>query len=244
MDYDRFLVLLQADGDRLAEVAARDLDADVPPCPGWNVADVVRHTGAVYTHKVACMTLGRRPEQGEWSGGPAEGEDLLDWFRGGLKSVIDEARARGPEHPSYTWYAPNQTVGFWYRRMAQETAVHRVDAESAFGEMTPVDDELAVDGIDEVLTIFSGARWTGAPPPALGGKSVVVRTGDHAWRMAFRADGVDVAAGLGPHDALVSGEPSELLLYLWGRRPLSAVLPEGDKAVLAGFREFMASATQ
>ena len=38
--------------------------------------------------------------------------------------------------------------------MAQETAVHRVDVESGFDAVTPVDDELAVDGIDEVLDWF------------------------------------------------------------------------------------------
>jgi uncharacterized protein (TIGR03083 family) len=244
MDNDRFVALLQADGERLAEVAARDFDAQVPPCPGWTVRDAVRHTGEVYTHKLACMSLGRRPEKGEWSLGPDADEDLLDWFRGSLRQVVDEIQARGPDAPTYTWHQPDQTVGFWYRRMAQETAVHRFDVESAFGEVTPVDDELAVDGIDEVLTIFVNAAWTGKPPPRLIGKSVEVRTGDHAWLLTFRADGVDVTPGLGPHDALVSGEPSELLLYLWGRRPLSAVMPEGDKQVLADFREFMVSATQ
>ena len=33
-------------------------------------------------------------------------------------------------------------------------------------------------------------------------------------------------------DAVVSGEPSELLLWLWGRRPDSAVSQEGDTALL------------
>jgi hypothetical protein len=48
---------------------------------------------------------------------------------------------------------------------------------------------------------------------------------------------VGVADGPAPADATVSGEPSEVLLWLWGRRPDSAVRVEGAPAVLAGFRE-------
>ena len=45
----------------------------------------------------------------------------------------------------------DQTVGFWYRRMALETVVHRVDVETGFGVPRAVNAELAVDGIDEVV---------------------------------------------------------------------------------------------
>jgi hypothetical protein len=29
--------------------------------------------------------------------------------------------------PAGSWYTPDQTVGFWIRRMAQETVIHRID---------------------------------------------------------------------------------------------------------------------
>jgi len=45
-------------------------------------------------------------------------------------------------------------------------------------------------------------------------------------------------------DAVVSGEPSELLLWLWGRRPDSAVQREGDEELLAAFRERLRVVTQ
>jgi hypothetical protein len=50
---------------------------------------------------------------------------------------------------------PDQTVGFWIRRMAQETVVHRVDAELA-AEVAPgaIPDDIALDGIDEFLIAF------------------------------------------------------------------------------------------
>jgi uncharacterized protein (TIGR03083 family) len=244
MDNDRFLALLRADGERLAGVADKDLAAAVPPCPGWDVAEVVRHTGSVYRHKLACMALGRSPEDGEWATRPADGADLLAWFRTGLASLLTELADRGPDAPSFTWYPPDQTVGFWYRRMAQETAVHRVDVESAFGEVTPVDDELAADGIDEVLTIFLADDWSADPQPEAAGRTVLVRTGHHAWRVTLHPERIEVSRELGPFDALVSGEPSELLLYLWGRRPQTAVTVEGDPNVLAAFRRRLVIVTQ
>ena len=42
----------------------------------------------------------------------------------------------------------------------------------------------------------------------------------------------------------MSGEPSELLLWLWGRRPDSAVQLEGDTELLAGFRARLRVVTQ
>src|SRR5262249_9741619 len=40
---------------------------------------------------------------------------------------------------------------FWHRRAAQETAVHRFDAQFAAGDAKPIDADLALDGIDEHL---------------------------------------------------------------------------------------------
>jgi hypothetical protein len=34
---------------------------------------------------------------------------------------------RKPEDPAGSWYTPDQTVGFWIRRMAHETVIHRID---------------------------------------------------------------------------------------------------------------------
>ena len=48
-------------------------------------------------------------------------------------------------------------MGFWFRRMAHETVIHRVDAELAAGLPTAhVPDDLAIDGIDEVSRFFEG----------------------------------------------------------------------------------------
>jgi len=238
---DRYLRLLRADGERLAAVAAGALDSDVPPCPGWTVRDVVVHTGQVYLDKVAQMRTGQRTE---WPPGPAPEGDPLPWFHDALGTLTGELVARGPDAASYTWWPADQTVGFWFRRMAQETAVHRVDAESATGAMTAVDTWLAVDGIDEVLQMFLPGDWSEEPQDAATGRSVTVRTADSLWRLALGRESVECALDAGPADATVTGEPSELLLWLWGRRPDSAVRFEGDHSAARELRERLVLATQ
>ncbi|MBJ7607909.1 MAG: maleylpyruvate isomerase family mycothiol-dependent enzyme [Candidatus Dormibacteraeota bacterium] len=154
MDWQRYLELIQADADRMATVGLRDLSRPVPPCPGWDVAQVVRHTGSVYLHKVAWLRLGSKPAPDDWQREPPAGEELVSWFRAAHQGLIAELQQRDPGSHASTWWPPNQTAGFWYRRMALETVVHRVDVESGLGDLSPVDAELAEDGIDEVLQIM------------------------------------------------------------------------------------------
>ena len=85
---------------------------------------------------------------------PAEG--LLDWYRAGLAEVVADLRAvDDPERPVYAFAPEHQRAGFWPRRMAHETTVHRVDAEQAVGlPVGPIEPALAVDGIDEMFSVF------------------------------------------------------------------------------------------
>jgi uncharacterized protein (TIGR03083 family) len=243
MDPDRYLTLLQANGDRLTEVAALGLDPPVPSCPGWTVRDVVAHVAEVYQKRLFSIREGRRPES--WPPEEFASREPLGFLRESLDELIGELKARGPEAPTWTWWKPDQTVGFWYRRMAQETAVHRVDVESGHDLVTPVDEDLALDGIDEVLERFlANEDWPQAPTDAAAGKTVAVRSGDHAWRVHLEREGVSIEPGPGHAEATVTGEPSELFLWLWGRRPDSAVHVEGDLDVVHALRERLVAATQ
>lgn len=243
----RYLELIDADSARLLSVA-RDLDAAVPTCPGWTVRDLVEHVAVVYQHKIACTQLQREPD--DWPP-PVPAGDPREWLQKSRVELLELLLDRGPAAPSHTWWPPDQTVGFWYRRMAQETAVHRVDAESAVGEVTPVAADLAVDGIDEALMIMLEGDWSdmspddwGAVSPEAGvGRTVAVAGGDAVWRVTSRIDGVGVQVGAGRADALVGGDPSEVLLWLWGRRPVEAVQVSGDHAAVHALRDRMVLAT-
>ncbi|AIJ11522.1 maleylpyruvate isomerase family mycothiol-dependent enzyme [Streptomyces lividans] len=255
MEFTRFLDCLATDHDRLRDVVETDPDAPVPTCPGWTVADLTRHVGEVYLHKAAAMGDGAEPEF--WP--PEEFADeaptkLLDR---GYAALRAEFAARAPEDPAGTWYGPDQSVGFWIRRMAQETVVHRIDAELATGR--PVDavpDDLAVDGVDELLKVFAGysvAEWgdyfteilDGSP-----GRTFLVRAGDHAaWRVRTGPGEFTVTdgAGDGTADATLSGPPESVLRSLWNRAGADGdrgVTVEGDLGALAELRRCIVVATQ
>src|SRR3954447_6753553 len=213
MERARYLELLELEGTRLRRAAARDLTADVPPCPGWTVTDVVEHIAQVYEHKIACVTLGGAPPDPWPPSWPADREPLR-WFEDAQHRLINLLTNIDPAAPSWTWWPEDQSAGFWIRRMAQESAIHRADVESARGDITPVDAELAVDGVDEVLTRMLAGDWSEEPQPGPP-CTVDVRVGDRTWQVGMSPEEVAVGEATGTAAAEVTSNPSDLLLWLW-----------------------------
>jgi len=247
MEYPRLLACLDADYTRLRQVAARELTAPVPSCPGWSVDDLVQHVGLVYLHKVSAMRQGKFPRP--WP--PEVTGPSLDLLDREYAQLTAEFAARKPDEETITWYDPEQTVGFWIRRMAQETVIHRVDAELALGEqVAAIPDDLALDGIDEVLERFLGfgsVDWHedfAGSLPAAALPPVLVRVGDRGWLVRAAPEGVTVTGDDGtPAAATVSGTPQAVLLWLW-RRSDGGVTRDGDPELVDRLRLLLHDATQ
>ena len=47
--------------------------------------------------------------------------------------TIDTLEALDPESPAWNWAPQAKKAGFWHRRMAHETSVHRWDTQMALG---------------------------------------------------------------------------------------------------------------
>lgn len=249
MDY---LTPLRADYQRLVSVASAGgamLQAKVPTCPEWTVNDLVDHVAHVYLHKVECMRHNAPPQP--W---PAPGLDQgprLELLHRAFAELSDEFTARDPDSPSFTWFEPDQTVGFWMRRMAQETVIHRIDAELAAGVPSePVPDELALDGIDELLDRFlawPSTKWAeefeAVLEPKLAG-SVAISAGERRLLVSWQPSGLVTAEpGEGAADAEISGSPEEVLRWLWRRSdwPLATT---GDETKVEQLRRLLGVATQ
>lgn len=242
LDRDRYLALLNGDAALLRGAAVRDLDADVPTCPGWTVRAAVEHVCEVYEHKIAAIEAGgARPDPWppEW---PADREPLF-WFDEAYARLRDTLTHTDPAAPSWTWWPEDQTAGFWLRRMAQETAIHRADVECAFGAPSPIADDLAVDGIDELLFLMLAGDWSDLPQPDLTG-TFTVSAPDRTWRVVLAPEEVTVAEGGGDADGTVAGNASDVLLWLYGRVPDPFVDLGGDPDALRRFRDRLVLATQ
>jgi uncharacterized protein (TIGR03083 family) len=241
MKFLTYVEHVRQDGDRLAAVATGSLSEAVPSCPGWTVRDVVSHVGEVYEHKIACTELGHAPDP--WPPAWPTDRDPIEWMADAQARLLEMFRERGPEAPSATWWPPDQTVGFWARRMANETAVHRVDVELAVGTATPVDAELAVDGVDEILVVMLAGDWSEDPSDRPTAR-VEISTGGHHWIVTLEPEAVSIAERDGAAEAALGGDPSDVLLWLWGRAPDERVVRSGDDDALRLLRSRLVLATQ
>jgi uncharacterized protein (TIGR03083 family) len=254
MEHSRYLDCLAVDFARLRAVVPIDQRAAVPSCPGWTVADLTRHVGEVYLHKTAAMREGTEPEQ--WPPKELADEEplaLLDRAYAGLRG---EFAARKPEDAAGSWYTPDQTVGFWARRMAQETVIHRIDAELGTRQTVAlVPDDLALDGIDELLKVFvaySVAEWGSYFKDILEsspGRTYSVRTDGMAWRLRTGPGlfAIEDDASNDEADVTISGPPTAVLRWVWNREGPSEtneVTVEGDSAAVQELKRCITSATQ
>jgi uncharacterized protein (TIGR03083 family) len=265
MESSRYLECLEADYRRIREVVPGHLEERVPTCPEWTVDDLTWHVGMVYLHKATTMREGAQPEK--WPPDYDDDASAIELIDGAYRQMVEEFATRDPAEPSVTWYGPDQTVGFWIRRMAQETVIHRIDAElGAREQVTPVADDLAADGIDELFKVFVGngvSEWPDQFTEALKdspGRSFLITAGagagnpDVSWLVSTSPGQFSVAGGPGMRisgpvtpDVTVSGAPADVLRWAWNRETPgepSRVTIGGDADALAEFRRCVVIATQ
>jgi uncharacterized protein (TIGR03083 family) len=214
-----------------ANAAAAGLDAPVPTCPDWTVRDLVAHQGMV--HRWATSHLRGAPDS-DPDATLREGlasPDLLGWFDDGATGLL-QALVDAPDDLDALVFlrdAPAPRL-FWARRQCHETTIHGVDALAARlgraprAEETWIRPAIALDGIDELLTGF-------VPRPRQGVRHEPLRllvaplSTTRAWLLDLAPDrpptvvrlDIDAGASVPAHDAVLTGEPVDVLLRLWSR---------------------------
>jgi uncharacterized protein (TIGR03083 family) len=248
VSHGRLLDVLRLEVELLTDAAegARP-DARVPAAPGLTIAETVRHLGSVYRMVVSWLRDGKRP--GEWRREPEPGESVQEYLRSGYAELAAELTARDPLSAAGTWWPEDQTAGFWRRRMTHETTIHRADVQSAVPmQVDEIAEDIAVDGIDEALTLWFGHRLEVLGVSGTRPGSVGVHVGDRYWLAragpsyteAWRADADAVAQA----DARVTGSPMLLYLWLWGRVSTGAVETQGDDDAVAQLWALLRLATR
>jgi uncharacterized protein (TIGR03083 family) len=230
------IAAIASEGSTLAATASSGLDRPVPSCPSWDVAKLILHVGLVHTW--ASESVRRRATEGiDRSTLPRapEGTARLVWLGAATASLIDALGVAADDDPAGTWGDRPVTAGFWRRRMAHETAVHRWDAQAAVGKPEPVDAPLAADGIAEVVELFLplsvAGEGTGEPEKdkALGTLHLHCTDTTGEWLLSVEDGRLDVSRGHAKGDAALRGEASDLLLACWRR--ISADGPDGPEVV-------------
>ncbi len=126
--------------------------------------------------------------------------------------------------------------------MAQETAVHRWDAQNALGVPDSIEPELACDGIDEMLDVMLpfARRWAESARGGRGETYHFHRTdGPGEWLVRFQGEGATVTREHAKGDVAVRGAASDLLLFLWGRLPGEQLEVLGDSSLIGRYFELM-----
>jgi uncharacterized protein (TIGR03083 family) len=253
LTHDRYDAELRAETARFA-AAVEDADParPVPTCPAWTLAQLTEHVG--FGHRWAAVIVERRAtrpvpnDQADDLGVPEAAAERSQWLVAGARRLADAVRRAGPGTHVWTW-ADDQTAGFWLRRMAHDTLVHRLDAELAVGRPVALAPDLAADSVSDLLDLFSilpriddfpalsQLRGHGqtlhfhATEPGLG------LAGE--W-LAHRApSGVEWEHRHAPADAALRGPALDLLLVLSRRAPLagSRLEASGDPDLLAHWLE-------
>ncbi|MGZ3147558.1 maleylpyruvate isomerase N-terminal domain-containing protein [Lentzea chajnantorensis] len=219
----------------------------VPACPGLNLGETVRHVGSGYHWTLEYLRVREEPRR--WQRHPADGQDLLDFTRSGAEAVIAELAAHDEDEPCATWWPEQRNYGFWRRRLAHETTVHRMDVQGAAGLAAgPVGDEVALDGVDEVLTLWLGHKLDTLGVRGSRDELVAVRVEDHVWltrcgpqgASAWRVEPEDADHA----DALVTASPMTMYRWLWGRLPDRMIEVYGDHDAIAQLWALLRLATK
>lgn len=255
MEVSEFIAALRAQGELMA-VAAGGVEptAPVPTCPDWTVRDLLLHTGGV--HRWAATIVGQACAEPVGLARPQDivadlpsDAALVDWFADGHAALVRTLETAPPDLDCWTFQPAPSPLAFWARRQTHETAIHRVDAETAAGgtaaagTVTPVKAEVAADGVDELLTGFlaRNRRLRRDTEHTIGvhvtdvDRHWLVRIGPDAPRTERSGIPVDSVDSVDTVDAeaTVSGRAEAVYLALWNRQPLSTLTITGDDRLLA-----------
>jgi uncharacterized protein (TIGR03083 family) len=238
MEHAAYIAAIRRESAAVTAAARQaGVDATIPSCPDWTMADLLAHIGRIQRWVTELVVSRPAPPTGNWRAlEPPAVETRIRWFDEGSRLFADALDATPADAEVWTW-APDHTVRFWARRQAHEVAVHRWDAQGAIGDPEPIDRALAVDGIQEVFDILPARP--GVQPTTGAGETIHLHCtdGDGEWLVRLTPDGPVVSNEHAKGDVAARGTASDLMLLSWGRITPEQVDIFGDASLFRRWQD-------
>jgi uncharacterized protein (TIGR03083 family) len=221
-----------------AELRHAELAAPVPSCPEWAIEDLVRHLGRVHRWTASIVEQRAQERIRTADRGPDDVNALASWFDDGVAHLVSVLQSTGPEVAIWTW-GPGGTSGWWARRQAHETAVHRWDAQGASGRPEPIAPLLAVDATDEFFDNFTAVLGFEERELGGSGETIHLHCTDTAgeWLLHLDPDVLRVERLHAKGDVAARGAASNLALFVLGRVDPDQLDVFGDGTLLQRWQE-------
>lgn len=227
------LRIIDTESARFAEaLAAADPARPCPTCPDWSALDLLWHLTEV--HFFWSQILSRRVLSTDGvadveAAKPARPEtvpDILALREQATSALLAQLASREDAEACWSWWPPDQSVGFTRSMQTYEATMHRIDAELTAGlPVTPVDADVAAGAVDHAVDVMWGWLPDGASyRPDEVVEFVASDTGRHwlvevgSWRAR---DGSEVPRAVraqsGEPAVSVSAPAADLALWAWRR---------------------------
>jgi uncharacterized protein (TIGR03083 family) len=226
LELDRHLDGIRAAVEAFAtHASAAGLEASVPTTPDWDVRHLLAHQGLVHRWATS-VVLGEEIDEDAVEHEGLESADPVAWLRAGADRLVTTVRTAPDDLEALVFLvdapAPKR---FWARRQCHETTIHAVDALSAAlgryprAEDTWISRDLALDGIDELLTGFMPrprSRLRSDDPLTI---AVVPDDDDRRWTVTVTQRPPTTVREASPDEAdvVLCGAAVSLYLTLWNR---------------------------
>lgn len=236
LSYEVHVDAIEQEAERIGELTERGVKVAIKSTPGRDFEALLFHLATTFEAAVAQL---RTADQ---SAEVAQRTELtgsaLDCFETSRLTIVALLRDHEPADPCWNVVGEDLTVGFLARRLAHESAIHRVDAEVARGTATTIDSELAVDGVDERLFVVLAHHSDEGEVPELGGSICLICSDtDAAWSIDASRGRFRVRAGRAPADAAVVATASDLFCFSWNRPTIRPLQVTGRMAVVEAWHQ-------
>lgn len=227
------VAIIDSESQRLAELlSSTDPDARCPTCPDWNALDLLWHLTEV--HYFWAGILSRRvlseadlPAIEEAKPNrPAAATDLSALREQATVALLRGLASRDDAEPCWSWWPPDQTVGFTRRMQTYEATMHRVDAELTAGvPVGAIAADVAAAAVDHAVDVMWGWMPNGASFLARCVVELVATDADARWLVEVGSWTASTGESAPRAARAIAGEPTavvtapveDLALWAWTR---------------------------